>query len=113
MMSEEAKVLAQLLKNGRFDNEDPKVGGIAKLAIDKGFDTLTEPQKGVVRAYLTIACDGVTDPGDYHNECQVILEGDELATALENEGYYGALLCENCINETEQYKQEWDRIQAE
>lgn len=112
-MSEEVKVLAQLLKNGSLDNEHAKVSGIAQLALDKGFDHLTEPQKGVLTPFLVKHCDGVTNPGGHHNECPVILEGAELATALENEGYYGAVFCENCINETEQYSREWDRIQSE
>ncbi|NKI46419.1 hypothetical protein HFV06_08780 [Pseudomonas fluorescens] len=112
-MSEEVKVLAQLLKNGSFDNEDAKVGGIAQLALDKGYDHLTEPQKSVLKSYLTKHCEGVTNPGGHHNECLVVLDGAELATAIENEGYYGAILCENCINETEQYSREWDRIKAE
>lgn len=112
-MSEETQVLAQLFKNGSFDNEDAKVSGIAQLALDKGYDHLTGPQKGVLKPYLTRHCDGVRNPGGHHNECPVVLTGAELATAIENEGYYGAALCENCINETEQYSREWDRIQAE
>ncbi len=112
-MSEDIEVLKQLLDKRHLDNEDPKVSGIAKLAVDKGFDQLSDLQKAVITPHLQRACEGVTDPGGYHNDCQVILEGAELATALEQEGYYEAALCENCINETEQYSNEWDRIQKE
>lgn len=112
-MSEEIEVLKQLLDKGHLDNEDAKVSGIAKLAVDKGFDQLSALQKAVITPHLQRACEGVTDPGGYHNDCQVVLEGTELATALEQEAYYGATLCENCINETEQYSNEWDRIQKE
>ncbi|WP_141689057.1 hypothetical protein [Pseudomonas sp. 31 R 17] len=38
---------------------------------------------------LPKATDQATDSGGYHNECQVVLEGKELATALEQEAYYG------------------------
>lgn len=112
-MSEEIEVLKQLLEKGHLDNEDAKVSGIAKLAVDKGFDHLSSLQKAVIAPHLTKECEGVTDPGGHHNECQVVLEGQELTTALEQEGYYGCTLCENCINESEQYSNEWDRIKRE
>lgn len=112
-MSEETQVLEQLLKNGEFDELDNKVSGIAKLAIDKGFETLSAAQKAVLKPYLQRACEGVENPGGHHNECQAVLEGNELAKALEQAGYYGSVLCENCINETENYEQEWDRIRKE
>jgi hypothetical protein len=112
-MSDEIEVLKQLLDKGHLDNEDAKVSGIAKLAVDKGFDHLSALQKAVITPHLTRACEGVTNPGGHHNECQVVLEGKDLATALEQEGYYGSALCENCINETEQYSNEWDRLEKE
>lgn len=112
-MSVEQKVLEVLIKNGSLDNEDVKVLGIAKLAIDKGYDHLTAPQKYVVDPFLSNHCNGVTDPGGHHNGCQSTLEGADLVKALENEAYYGAALCESCIDESEQYSRKWARIQAE
>lgn len=112
-MSVEQKVLEVLLENGSLDNEDAKVLGIAKLAIGKGYDHLTVPQKYVVDPFLSRDCDGVTDPGGYQNGCQVTLEGADLVKALKNEAYYGVALCESCIDESEQYSREWERIQAE
>ncbi|AZC31518.1 hypothetical protein C4K38_3559 [Pseudomonas chlororaphis subsp. piscium] len=112
-MSEEIEVLKQLLSNGDLDQEDAKVSGIAKLAVDKGFDHLSAAQKAVLNPHLQRACEGVEDPGGYHNECTVVLEGKDLAAALEQAGYYGSVLCENCVNETEQYAREWDRIKRE
>ncbi|WP_160295400.1 hypothetical protein [Photobacterium angustum] len=41
------KVLEALLERDAFDNEEQKVGGIAKLAIDKGFDSLSHAQRNV------------------------------------------------------------------
>ncbi|MFP5426337.1 MAG: hypothetical protein ACLGJA_10825 [Gammaproteobacteria bacterium] len=112
-MSEITDVLTQLLDTGELDDEDSKVSGIAKLAVDKGFDHLTNPQKAVLAPYLERGCSGVTDPGGHHNECQRTLEGKALATALEQSEYYGEVLCEDCINESEQYSNEWDRISRE
>lgn len=112
-MSEEIEVLKLLLDRGHLDNEDGKVSGIAKLAVDKGFEQLSALQKAVLTPLLLRACEGVTNPGGHHNECRVVLEGKELAAALEQEGYYNGVLCENCVNETEQYSNEWNRIQRE
>jgi len=112
-MSVNIEVLEQLLDKGELENEDAKVSGIAKLAIDKGFDHLTTAQQAVLAPFLQRLCGGVKDPGGHHNECRTVLEGKELATALEQSGYYGEALCEDCINESEQYSNEWDRINRE
>lgn len=112
-MSDETDVLQQLINNGSLDDLDSMVKGIAQLAVDQGFDKLTPRQQAVLQSHLTQDCSGVTDPGGYHNECSAVLEGQKLAKALEQEGYYGALLCEDCIDESEQYDREWERIQAE
>ncbi|MBA1295940.1 hypothetical protein G7025_21465 [Pseudomonas lurida] len=109
----EVKVLEKLLESGSLDNEDAKVRGIAQLAVGNGFDHLSELQKIVLKPYLNQSCDGVTDPGGYHNECQENLQGDELAAALGSQAYYGSLLCEKCIDEKEQYDREWERIDRE
>lgn len=112
-MSDEVDVLRQRLSNGSLDEFDTMVKGIAQLAVDQGFDNLTARQQAVLGPHLTQKCAGVTDPGGHHNDCNVVLEGKKLAAALEQEGYYGSVLCEDCINESEQYNREWERIQAE
>lgn len=112
-MSVEQDVLKVLIENGSLDEEDAKIRGIAQLAIDKGYDHLTGPQKRVIESFLSRECDGVEDPGGYHNNCQVSLEGAALVEALTNESYYGGALCEDCVDESERYSQEWERIQAE
>lgn len=112
-MSEEQKVVEKLVENGRLDNEDQKVRGIAQLAVDKGYDSLSKAQQSVLEPFLAHACDGVEDPGGYHNDCSVILEGEAFAEALTHEAHYNGVLCEKCINESEQYSREWERIQAE
>lgn len=44
-MSNEVKALEILIRNGSLDSEDAKVLGIARLAIAKGCDHLTAPQR--------------------------------------------------------------------
>lgn len=109
----EVKVLEQLLANGSLDNEVDKVAGIAKLAIDKGFESLTGAQQSVLRPFLSHDCEGVENPGGHHNDCQMTLEGEHLAKAVQQEMYYGRVLCENCVDETEQYAREWECIRDE
>lgn len=112
-MSDEQKVLRALLNNGSLDNEEQKVRGVAQLAVDKGYQHLSGAQKTLVTPWLIRACDGVTNPGGHHNNCQALLEGETLGSALETEAYYGGVICESCINESAQYEREWERIQAE
>ncbi len=112
-MSDEVDVLRQRLSNGSLDECDAMVRGIAQLAMDQGFNNLTARQQAVLRPHLTQECAGVTNPGGHHNDCNVLLKGKKLAAALEQECYYGDALCEDCINETEQYRREWERIEAE
>ncbi|MEP8557343.1 hypothetical protein ABKW12_20780 [Enterobacter hormaechei] len=106
-------LLDAMLKHDRFHNQNAMVPGIAQRAVDNGYDSLTEKQQAVLYPFLTEKCDGVTNPGGHHNDCQVILEGDDLESAIENEMYYGGLLCPSCVDEKEHYKAEWERIQRE
>ncbi|MFV3405859.1 hypothetical protein ACNFIC_18200 [Pseudomonas sp. NY15463] len=109
----EVKVLKKLFEVGYLDDEDAKVRGIAKRAIAHGYNTLTEPQKHVLSSWLTRQCDGHTDPAGELHECHVILEGEALANALENEGYYGRGMCQSCIDEVEEYDRQWDKMNDE
>jgi len=112
-MSDEVKVLERLLENGSLDDQDARVRGIAQLAVDNGFETLTDPQKNVLWPHLAMTCEGVTDPGGHHKDCQADLEGAELVAALTAQAWNGSLLCEQCTDEKEQYAREWDRIDRE
>lgn len=60
-MGIEEQLLETLLKNDVFHNEDSKVSGIAKLAIDKGFSTLSPAQKAVLKPFMSHSCEGYTD----------------------------------------------------
>lgn len=108
-MADENRVLRQLLKVGYLD-DDAKVRGIAKRAIAEGFDTLTAAQKHVLHTWLIRQCDGHTDPAGELHECHVELEGEALANALENEGYYGRAMCRSCIDEVEEYERQSDQM---
>jgi hypothetical protein len=98
-MAVEEEILSRQLEQDIFHNEDSKVSGIAKLAIDKGFASLSPAQKSILQPFLSQPCEGVTDPGDYHNDCQVVLEGEELRDAYDNTYQYDGLLCQSCIDE--------------
>lgn len=95
-MAVEDDILEIQLKNDTFHGEDGKVSGIAKLAVDKGFDTLSVAQKKVLQPFLTQPCEGVTDPGGFHNGCEVQLSGAELLDAYED---FDSLRCERCRDE--------------
>ncbi|MBS0974852.1 hypothetical protein [Serratia rubidaea] len=108
-MAIEDEILALQLEQDVFQNEDSKVSGIAKLAVTKGFETLSPAQQSVVRPFLTQPCEGVADPGGYHNNCQAQLNGVELKDAYEERGF-GSLLCENCRDEQTGYEEHWARF---
>lgn len=109
-MSSEEKVLAKLLEYGWLEQEDQKVEGIAKRAISHGYSSLTEPQKKVLSSWLVRQCDGVSDPAGDHNNCQVLLEGEALADALEQESYGDGALCESCLDESNEYERQWEQM---
>lgn len=112
-MSDEQRVLEKLLETGGLDDAEPKVRGIAQLAVDEGYEGLSDLQKKVVAPHLSRICEGVESPGGHHNNCEAVLQGTELVEGLTNEGYYSGVLCERCVDETEQYTREWDRIKDE
>jgi hypothetical protein len=112
-MSDEQQVIEKLIEHGILEDEEQRVRGIAQLALDQGYDKLSPLQQGVLKPFLSQACDGVENPGGHHNDCPVVLDGRQLAEALSQQAYYGSLLCQDCVSEKEQYANEWARIQAE
>ncbi|WP_220492860.1 MULTISPECIES: hypothetical protein [unclassified Pseudoalteromonas] len=66
------KILDYQLTHSVFDNATfSGTDGIAKLAINKGFNTLSPKQKSVLEPYLSTTCSGVTDPGGYHMDVRL------------------------------------------
>ncbi|EGJ7435106.1 hypothetical protein INE29_005068, partial [Escherichia coli] len=62
-------ILHHQITHGIFDNAAQMVQGIAQLAVDKGFTSLSEKQRAVIEPFLTQHCSGVTDPGAHHHDC--------------------------------------------
>lgn len=112
-MTMNEKLLAALLERGVFDNEEQKVSGIAKLAIDKGFDNLSHAQKHVLSPWLSQHCSGSTDPGDHHNDCRVELDGEELLEAIELADDIECLQCDSCRNDESYYAHQYSKLIAE
>lgn len=112
-MTIETEILAELIKVDALHEESDIVTGIARRAVDFGFETLTAKQQVVINHLLSKACEGVSDPGGFHNNCQAVLDGKDLADATINSGYYGVWLCEDCRNESDGYDRERERFMAD
>lgn len=112
-MAIEEKVLAAQFARDRFHAEEQKVSGIAQRAIDHGYASLSPAQQAVIAPFLSVRCEGATDPGDHHNGCEVTLDGETLLEALESEMHYEAIVCERCRSEYDHYQHQWGKIQAE
>jgi hypothetical protein len=113
-MSIEDKIFEQQIAHGIFENADFSGSkGIAKLAVEKGFNTLSTKQQQVLKPYLSIACTGVTDPGGYHNKCAVQLEGEALFDAYHRCEDKESLICEECDSEKGYYAHQWEKISKE
>ena len=112
-MTIETEVLNELIKVDALHEESEIVKGIAQRAVDFGFETLTTKQQGVINHLLSKSCEGVSDPGGYHNNCQAVIDGKDLVDATVNSGYYGGWLCEDCRNESEGYEREREKFMAD
>lgn len=107
-------LLRTLKEHDAFCNEDQKVGGIAQLAIDNGFDTLSPAQKKVLSPFIEMKCSGSTDPGGYHNGCENILCGGNLVEAIElSEDGLDGIQCDDCRSDDGFYQHQWERMEKE
>ena len=115
-MSNEVKqeILSHQLSCGVFENAKPDFSeGIAQKAVDTSYDTLSPKQQAVLEPFLTHKCCGVTNPGEHHNNCQVVLEENSLLDAYTLSDDNESLQCESCRQEAFDYAAEWERIQGE
>jgi len=113
-MGIEEKIFETQLENGVFDDADVDFAeGLAQSAVDKGFDSLSPKQKAVLQPYLSAYCSGVTDPGGHHNECDALLEGEELLEAYQLSEDSQSLMCESCRSDQGYYQHQWQRISEE
>jgi hypothetical protein len=110
-MTVKEQILKYQIDRDYFHDKQPNfIQGLAQRALDNGYSSLSEPQQNILRPHLSQSCDGVTDPGGYHNECTTTLEGEELVNAYEEEAYRDALLCQNCIDESQGHDDHWERF---
>lgn len=107
------RILSIQLDRDIFHNEAPLVAGIAQLAIDKGYDSLTEKQQDVLSEHLTKYCSGHTNPGGYHNDCDKELSGERLLNAYEQYDDPECLQCESCLSEASDEQRRWDQSYAD
>ncbi|EIX6432659.1 hypothetical protein MKU92_001533 [Salmonella enterica] len=96
-----------------FHGEEQMVSGIAQLAVDRGFNSLSPRQKIVLEPFLTQHCSGVIDPGGHHNNCTTVLTGEALLDAYENCDDTECLECESCRDESSFHAHQWARIERE
>lgn len=107
-------ILTSQLECDYYEGKKPDfLAGLAQKAIDNGFEFLSDAQQRVLAPHLSQPCNGVENPGGYHNNCQNVLDGDELVSAYQSQMYYDGLLCQDCQNEASQYIAEWERIEQE
>jgi hypothetical protein len=108
------EILDYQLTHGVFDNAKfSGTEGIAKHAVAQGFSTLSPKQKGILEPYLSTICSGVTDPGGYHNGCQIELEGESLLDAYQRCDDTECLVCDSCNDEEAEYARQWEKISQE
>ena len=103
------KILSYQLEHDVFHNLNESVKGIAKLAVDKGYENLTQKQKAVINPQLTKHCSGHTDPGGYHNSYHRELSGEELLAAYEQCDDTESLKCESCLSQEAYEIHIWDK----
>jgi hypothetical protein len=108
------EILDYQLKHGVFDNATfGGTQGIAKLAVEQGFDTLSAKQKKVLESYLSQTCSGITDPGGHHNDCSTELKDEALLDAYYRCDDTEFLVCESCNSEDGYYAHQWEKISKE
>lgn len=105
-------ILRHQLEVDAFHAEDAMVSGIARLAVDSGYDNLSPAQQRVLARFLSKKCSGFTDPAG-HNNCDVILEGEALAEAYDDSDDGESLQCEACRAERDYIAYREEKIREE
>mgnify|MGYP005861348325 CR=1 FL=1 len=113
-MGIEEGILEYQLSHGVFENASfAGTEGIAKLAVEKGFNTLSPKQKAILEPYLTVSCSGYTDPGGNFNACSVELQGQELLDAYQQSDDAESIICDSCNSEVGYFEHQWNKISEE
>ncbi|MCY1440026.1 hypothetical protein D9M71_562830 [compost metagenome] len=100
-MTIEREIFSALIAQNALQGEKPSVQSYAQLAVDKGFRALSSKQQAVVSPFLQKKCEGMKKPNEKHNNCQNIISGRELVTALEKSEHYKGWRCESCQSASE------------
>lgn len=87
--------------------------GLAQLAIDKGYSSLSPKQKAVLESYLSVSCSGIIDPGGHHHNCEVLLQKEDLLEAYQFSEDNESLMCAGCRSDQSYYEYQWQRISDE
>ena len=103
-------IKVQLEKDYYEDKQPDYIAGLAQRAVEFGFDQLSEKQQAILKPHLSQACQGIDDPGGYHNDCNATLEGEALLAAYEQENYHDALICPSCTEEADFYEAQWEKF---
>ncbi|HBT3148839.1 TPA: hypothetical protein MBF30_004037 [Klebsiella aerogenes] len=106
-------ILHHQLTHGILDNEAQMVRGIAQLAVDNEFNSLSDKQRAVLEPFLTQHCSGVTDPGGHHNDCNQTLTDNALLEAYNFSDDSENLECESCRSESSFYAHQWAKLEKE
>lgn len=113
-MRVEEKIFQTQLEKGVFDAAEVNFAdGLARLAIDKGYNSLSSKQKNILEPYLSVHCSGVTDPGGHPNDCDTLLEGEGLLEAYQLCDDSESLICESCRSEEGYYEHQRQKIRNE
>ncbi|EPI8558191.1 hypothetical protein ACTAJO_000726 [Vibrio fluvialis] len=107
-------IIKHQLEQDYYNDKKPDfIVGLAERAVELGYDTLSDKQKAILEPHLSQKCEGIRDPGGYHNNCEKILEGDDLDTAYEQAGFRSAVLCSDCMEEEDYQESQWEKFNRE
>lgn len=110
MMHVRTKIIEKLLN--RDDIQDTKENGIARKAVDIGYENLTDGragQKFVLEKYFSPICEG----DNINQDCNQKLSDEEHLEALTEVLLYEKISCRNCRNQMDHQKNTMERMQSE
>lgn len=105
MMSNEEIILNYLITTDRIYDENHR--GIALSAIDKGYDKLTDRQKYCLKKYFNPQCEG----GFLDAICHHSVNNVEFKNCIEASSE--KIMCNQCLHDSIDRKNHWDKIQKE
>lgn len=104
------KIIEELLSQDEI--QDSKENGIARKAVDIGYENLTDErtgQKFVLEKYFSPICEG----DDIHQDCNKKLSDEEHLEALTEVLLYEKISCRNCRNQMDHQKNAMAKMQSE